>query len=53
MICCGSNNKKIRYYENIRETLISEENIIQNYLDIYNLLKINNIPKKDILITKE
>ena len=53
LICCGSNNKKIRYYENIRETLISEENIIQNYLDIYNLLKINNIPKKDILITKE
>jgi len=48
-ICCGTNDKAIKYYENIRENLISEENIIQNYLDEYQLLKLNNIPKKDIL----
>ena len=48
LICCKSNDKTISYFENIRSSLISEENIIQNYLDIYKLLKINGIPKKDI-----
>ena len=48
LICCRSNNKTISYYENIRSSLISEENIIQSYLDLYQLLKINGIPKKDI-----
>jgi hypothetical protein len=48
LICCRSNDKMISYFENIRSSLISEENIIQNYLDIYKLLKINGIPKKDI-----
>ena len=52
-ICCGRNNKIIQYYENIREKLISEENIIQNYLDIYELLKLNNISKKDIIINNK
>ena len=50
LICCGSNDKNIKYYENIRSSLISEENIIQNYLDIYQLLKLNSIPKKDIFL---
>ena len=48
LICCKSNDKMIGYWENIRNCLISEENIIQNYLDIYKLLKINGIKKKDI-----
>ena len=48
LISCETNDKNIRYYENIREIMISEENIIQNYLDIYQLLKLNGIPKKDI-----
>jgi len=52
-ICCGKNDRMIKYYENIRESLISEENIIQNYLDIYELLKLNNIPKKDNLINNK
>ena len=34
MICCGINDKKVKYYENFRAKLINEENIIQNYLDI-------------------
>ena len=50
LICCRSNDKMITYYESIRSSLISEENIIQNYLDIYKLLKINGIPKKTSLI---
>jgi hypothetical protein len=48
LISCRTNNKMISYYENIRSSLISEENIIQSYLDLYQLLKINGIPKKDI-----
>ena len=48
LICCGTNDKNISYYEDIRATLISEENIIQNYLDIYQLLKLNKINRKDI-----
>ena len=36
-IHCKKNNKKMAYYENFRAKLISEENIIQNYLDIYKL----------------
>ena len=48
LICCCSNNKIIRHYEKIRESLISEENIIQNYIDMYNLLKIDGINKKSI-----
>ena len=35
LICCGRNDKKITYYEDFRAKMISEENIIQNYLDIH------------------
>ena len=48
LICCKTHDNKIGYLENIRNSLISEENIIQNYLDIYQLLKINGLEKKDI-----
>ena len=48
LICCGTNDKKISYYEDFRSKLISEENIIQNYLDIYKLLKENNLQKINI-----
>ena len=46
LICCQKNNAKISYYENFRAKLISEENIIQTYLDVYQLLKTNRLPKK-------
>jgi hypothetical protein len=36
LICC-KDDKKIRYYEDFRAKIISEENIIQSYLDIYKL----------------
>lgn len=51
LICCRKNDKKISFYENLRASLISEENIIQSYLDVYQLLKINNIQKKSIILT--
>ena len=44
------NNPKIKYYEELREQIISEESLFQNYIYIINLLKINNIfSDKDIL----
>ena len=43
LICCGRTDKKIVYYENFRAKLISEENIVQNYIDIYKLLRIVSI----------
>ena len=49
LICCGTNDKKISYYEDFRAKLISEENIIQSYLDVYKLLKTNNLPKISII----
>ena len=48
LICCGTNDKKISYYEDFRAKLISEENIIQSYLDVYKLLKNNNLQKVNI-----
>ena len=36
------NNTKIQYYEELREHIISEESLFQNYINIINLLKINN-----------
>ena len=48
LISCKTSNNSISFWENIRNSLISEENIIQNYLDIYHLLKVNGIEKKDI-----
>ena len=46
---CKTNNKKFNYYENIRSQFISEENIIQNHLDIYQLLTIHKIKKNNPL----
>ena len=48
LICCGKNNPTFLYYETFRAKLISEENIIQSYLDLFQLFKIHNIQKKDL-----
>ena len=36
------------FYENLRNQIISEENIIQNHLNVYKLLKANNIENINI-----
>jgi len=46
LVCCQKNSPQISYYEDLRLKLISEENIIQSYLDIYLLLKANDLSKK-------
>ena len=53
LISCGTSDKTIEYFEDTRASLISEENIIQSYLDVYKLLKLNGIPKKDIFNNKQ
>ena len=43
-IClCKKINSNIKYYEELRRLIISEECMIQNYLNIYKLLEIQNI----------
>ena len=49
LISCFTSNKMIGQIEKIRKNMISEENIIQNYFDIYNLLHINRLPRKSVL----
>ena len=38
-------NNKIKFYENFRAQILSEENLVQNNLDIYKLLEICKIKK--------
>ena len=45
LIRLKSGNPKILYLEKFRTQVISEENIIQNHLDIYKLLKFCNIER--------
>ena len=39
IIFCKQVNSKIKYYEELRRLIISEECMIQNYLNIYKLLE--------------
>jgi len=52
VICCGKNNPKIQYYDDFRNEIISEENILQYHLDIYKLLKACNIERNSIVPQK-
>ena len=53
VICCKKNNPKMLYYEDFRNEIISEENLIQNYTDIYQLLKIFEIEKRPSIVPKQ
>ena len=48
LIYCGKSNPTFFYYESFRAKLISEENIIQSYFDLFQLFKIHHIQKKVI-----
>ena len=45
LMCLKTGNPKILYLEKFRTQVISEENIIQNHLDVYKLLKFCNIER--------
>ena len=40
VICCFRNNDRLKYYEDFRGKIISEESLMQHHLDIYRLKKI-------------
>ena len=46
LICCKRKNRTLKYYEQFRIKIISEENIINNYFNVYNLLD-SKIRKND------
>ena len=46
LTCCKRKNKTLKYYERFRIKIISEENIITNYFNVYNLLN-SKIRKND------
>ena len=52
VMCLKKNNPKMLYYEDFRNEIISEENLLQNYIDIYQLLKICKIDEKTSLIKR-
>ena len=45
MLLFKSKNYKIKFYENFRTQILSEENFLQNNLDIYKLLEYCNIKR--------
>ena len=47
IVCCGKYSPKLTYYDDFRNEILSEENLVQNYLNIYKLLKANNIETKN------
>ena len=47
LISCKLNNPKIYYYETFRKEVISEENLIQNYINIFKMLRVCNIENLD------
>ena len=51
-ICLKKNNPKILYYEDFRNEIISEENLLQNYIDIYQLIKICKIDENNFLLKR-
>ena len=48
IICFKKNNSKILYYEDFRNEVISEENLLQFQIDIYQLLKFCKINREPI-----
>ena len=53
LMCLKTGNSRILYLEKFRTQVISEENIIQNHLDIYKLLKFCNIERHNLFFLKE
>ena len=52
IICFKRNSPKIQYYDDFRNEIISEENILQYHLDIYKLLKACNIERNSVVPQK-
>ena len=53
MICCGTSNKNITYYEKFRQKMLSEENIIISNYNLYKLISLLGLDNNDELILDE
>ena len=52
IILCRKNNPKMKYYEDFRAQIISEENLIQNHLNVYKIFKACNLENPPNLLNK-
>ena len=50
MICCGTSNKNITYYEEFRQKILSEENMIVSNYNLYKLISLLGLDNSDELI---
>lgn len=50
MICCGTSNKNITFYENVRKRILIEENIIISHYNLYKLISILGLDSNEELI---
>ena len=50
MITCGTCNKNIAYYENFRQRILSEENIIVSHYNLYKLISLLSLDNSEELI---
>ena len=50
MFWCGTSNKNITYYENFRQRILSEENIIVSHYNLYKLISLLRLDNSDELI---
>ena len=50
MLYCGVSNKNIAYYENLRQRILSEENIIISHYNLYTLISILGLDNNEELI---
>ena len=50
MFYCGVSNKNIAYYENLRQRILSEENIIISHYNLYTLISILGLDNNEELI---
>ena len=50
MITCGISNQNIAYYENFRQRILSEENVIVSHYNLYKLISLLRLDNCDELI---
>jgi len=50
MITCGISNQNITYYENFRQRILSEENVIVSHYNLYKLISLLRLDNCDELI---
>ena len=53
MITCGTSNKNITYYEEFRQKILSEENMIVSNYNLYKLISLLGLDNNDELILDE